>query len=1204
MPATAGFEVVAQVTEGVLSEIAQSAWKNGMISHSLPIPPGPGPGPVSVSDGTVNIPEPGPSATTDVDRDAVRLTTDAQVQVEIDNPVVPSLSLFDMSMEVGLSAPLATLPDTINVALIFSEIARDGVTVTMTSGHPLDPITEDLIAEFVHARYADGTIPHDVTVEDVHFGGFTADAFLQLFDDASDSDRRIEVARPNPTQVTVSIPVRLRLSDVSAAVGPDPASPMAVTARLQLTADLSTGTELRADLSDAGLAVTDLGAADGPEGTKYEQNKDHAPSHIDLDELLTSQLETHGSAALSALPDVVVPRPTVAQLEEFVGDQIHAELVNWEPMGVWTPETPEGSSVEVGDVTPRVLAGAVAIAINGGDSGNPDGLVPFIPSDRDFAIGVAERVVQQAVRDAMRRPKDEGGLGGEPPVDLEDVEGHDARLNSLSVDLVDDAIRLEGEVTVVDAIAGSIDVDADFTADVKLRWRDTDAGGQELEPFLPSDPDVDLSLAAWILSFLIGFITLGLVGGLVVLIVMAVVEGVAQSVGSAVIRDEVTGQLQGIGAWPQQLEGIGTVDARFANPVGIDADGLLFAGTMTVTAKQALTVEAQANSGGPYVVDGGSPLELVGGPSAPDTRYQWDFGDGATGEGAVVTHTYADDGVYVAKLTTIVEQPGGKTTRHFARVRVRNVAPTVDAGPDLEVDEGQEIELLATFTDPEWPDVHNVLVNFGDDTLLAVANVSQTNDPPRAAGTARVRHAWCDDGDYTVTVQVADDDGGVGTDTRTVRVRNVIPDVDAGDDLFAYPCTPLRLVARFTDPGWCDTHTAVWDPGDCTSAIPAEVIERREPPAGVGVARALHRYDRCGTYQATCEVRDDDDAEPGRDTVVVRVVDVVNGDFESGFRHRAVGGVANAWHPWVAGAVHTRAPQPDAEGLFAPEARLVHSGQRSQRIAGSGPFLAGMNQQVGANPGWDYQVTAYYHLDERAGGRVRLGVDATGGRDPGDSAVVWSEGTEQRQWARLAVRATAEARAITIHLMVEGDDRGARGYLDDVALVPYPCPEPVEPERPPTKPESRCVDWREESPGTQLAEPLARRGFAVSSPGRQGLQTVGWGLPDRATALLLPHDGLMVRPPWPAARVTASVAQYTSQPVRLRARDADDVDVGVDVGTAAQGDVQLLTVTAPRIAAIMLDGGGGEAVVAEVCAEKDQPDDLPAVSTEERSPNG
>ena len=143
-------------------------------------------------------------------------------------------------------------------------------------------------------------------------------------------------------------------------------------------------------------------------------------------------------------------------------------------------------------------------------------------------------------------------------------------------------------------------------------------------------------------------------------------------------------------------------------------------------------------------------------------------------------------------------------------------------------------------------------------------------------------------------------------------------------------------------------------------------------PEGTGIAIATHDYKHCGAYHAVCVVTDNDGAS-GEAAITVRVVDVVNCNFEDGFRIRTAGAVANGWEPYVGSAPAGNAfaagsPSSTAGTLFAGEEIVVHNGRRSQRIAGLGTFVAGIYQRVGTNIGWDYQVTAWYSLDERGGG--------------------------------------------------------------------------------------------------------------------------------------------------------------------------------------------------------------------------------------------
>jgi len=1067
MANTAGYEVVAEVTQAVVQQMLLAAWDNGIIPHSTDVAASTFFGPYQLADGVVNIPRTGVSLAMVPADNALRITLSSQIQAEIANPPVPSLRYFNMAADVAVTAPLGTFPGTINVGVILEGLPRDRVRATLTSGDPIGPITTGLIREYVHQCYENGTIPHTITEPGATLGGFTADAFLEIFDDPSDPNNQIVVSQPTAAQVKLLIPVHLRLSNIAAPPGfPPPLSPMGVTAKLSLLCPLELGSGyIKALLTSATADVEDLAPASGSEGSNYTLNKNGAQLFgIDLEAALKNELITRARVLAADIGDIRVDVPTVAQIETFIADQVHAALLARGNISVWTPQTPD-STVTVSNVTPKVLADALAIAINAGPGADANAITNQIPAGRSCAIIIAGWKVLQIIDETIHRPESEGGYGPDfPPKTFHNIDGHDVELNSLSISLVDGAIRLEGDVTVVDAICGA-DVDGSFTADVGLEWVDNPDGSQTIRPYMIGDPDVDLPDWTWIVSLLLGFILGGLIGGIIVAIVMSVIDDLAEDLGGAVIRDEITGQIRNVGAWPQQLEGIGTVTTRFENPVDIDADGIIFPDAFQVKAIYADTVVASARAQGPYSVAAGATLAFHGAPLAPHTSYEWQFGDGASAAAASATHAYADDGLYVAKFTTVVSQPGGCRTREFAAVRVRNVPPKVDAGPDITIHEGQEVEFIARFTDDEWPDRHEAVFDFGDDSLPVIGVVSESNEPPRAHGTARAKHAYCEDGEYLVTVKVRDEDGGVGVATKHVKVLNVPPSVEVGEDMYAYPCTPITLVAQFTDPGWCDTHTGTWDFGDCTPPQPAIIREQHKPPAGVGIAAAAHVYQRCGVYLATVTVVDNDGGADS-DTMVVQVVNVRNRDFEDGFRNCRLGVVANEWEAYVASA----GPVPASLAAATPagvryeaEEFVVHNGQRSQRLVGEGAFRAGLWQKLGANPGWDYQVTVWYQLDERAGGACRLGLDPSGGTDATSGQIVWSQGVELGRWAQLAVRTTARARAITIFLEVTAE-RGARACLDEVGLVVTPCPLHVsfpQPVRPLPK-EGFSVDWTQE----------------------------------------------------------------------------------------------------------------------------------------------
>ena len=64
------------------------------------------------------------------------------------------------------------------------------------------------------------------------------------------------------------------------------------------------------------------------------------------------------------------------------------------------------------------------------------------------------------------------------------------------------------------------------------------------------------------------------------------------------------------------------------------------------------------NVGVPIVFDGRDSYDSDGGTIV---SYAWDFGDGSTGDGALVSHTYANPGTYTVKLT-VIDNDGNSNT--------------------------------------------------------------------------------------------------------------------------------------------------------------------------------------------------------------------------------------------------------------------------------------------------------------------------------------------------------------------------------------------------------------------------------------------------------------------------------------------------------------------------------------------------------------
>jgi uncharacterized repeat protein (TIGR01451 family) len=187
-----------------------------------------------------------------------------------------------------------------------------------------------------------------------------------------------------------------------------------------------------------------------------------------------------------------------------------------------------------------------------------------------------------------------------------------------------------------------------------------------------------------------------------------------------------------------------------------------------------------------------------------------------------------------------------------------NVAPSVDAGPDETIDEGETFNGSGSFSDP-GADTWTATVDYGDGSGVQALGLSPDK-------TFNLSNVYADDGVYVVTVTVSDDDGGVGSDTLTVTVNNVAPTVQAGSNQTINEGDTISLdPATFTDPGVLDTHTATIGWGDGT-VEPGTVTEA----GGSGSVEGSHIYPVAGTYTVTVTVTDKDGGV-GSDTFMVEV---------------------------------------------------------------------------------------------------------------------------------------------------------------------------------------------------------------------------------------------------------------------------------------------------------------------------------------------
>jgi len=229
------------------------------------------------------------------------------------------------------------------------------------------------------------------------------------------------------------------------------------------------------------------------------------------------------------------------------------------------------------------------------------------------------------------------------------------------------------------------------------------------------------------------------------------------------------------------------------------------------TATQTLNVVVAQGNRAPTVTAGRTPAGNV----APGTEiaftatgadadgdaltYAWDFGDSTTSTQQNPAHTYADAGIYTAKVTVSDGKGGTGSAQVTVNVSGPNQDPTVTASrtPTGNTRVGVPVAFSATGTDADG-DALTYAWDFGDSTTSTQQNPT---------------HAFASAATYTVRVTVSDGKGGTGSATLSVVVQaNRNPTISTATATPSDGIAPLAVQfnATATDP---DGHavTYAWD---------------------------------------------------------------------------------------------------------------------------------------------------------------------------------------------------------------------------------------------------------------------------------------------------------------------------------------------------------------------------------------------------------
>jgi PKD repeat protein len=305
-----------------------------------------------------------------------------------------------------------------------------------------------------------------------------------------------------------------------------------------------------------------------------------------------------------------------------------------------------------------------------------------------------------------------------------------------------------------------------------------------------------------------------------------------------------------------------------------DDDGGVGTDSKTIDVTNVAPSATFANNG---PVNEGSPivLELNGttDPSSVDTaagfQYRFDCGDGsgygASGPSNNASCPTTDNGVRTVKGE--VRDKDGGTREYTAEVTVNNVAPSATiAGAPATSPEGTPISVTGSFTDPGSADTHT-----------QAWSVTKDGNPYGSGGSgASFSFTPDDNGTYVVTYTVTDDDGGVGSDSKTITVTNVAPTLHSLEpsSYLVQKGNSVSVTGKYIDPGSADTFTCVitWDDGSPT----------QEVAGGPTSCTASHTFAAQGTYSVSMKVRDDDGGESNTLTIIITVYDPSAGGFVTG----------------------------------------------------------------------------------------------------------------------------------------------------------------------------------------------------------------------------------------------------------------------------------------------------------------------------------
>ncbi|NIN33952.1 MAG: PKD domain-containing protein, partial [Gammaproteobacteria bacterium] len=196
-------------------------------------------------------------------------------------------------------------------------------------------------------------------------------------------------------------------------------------------------------------------------------------------------------------------------------------------------------------------------------------------------------------------------------------------------------------------------------------------------------------------------------------------------------------------------------------------------------------------------------------PDGNIINYLWDFGDGSNTTGEVASHSYTDDGNYTVTLTVTDDDGAADSATSLKTVLNRSpVATFTESSETVYTSETITFNASNSY-DPDGT-VVGYFWNFGDGTNATGETAS---------------HSYTDDGNYTITLTVTDDDGATATSTaaKTVLNRPPVPSFsESAETVYTGEYITFNASDCYDSDGWIVEY--FWDFGDGSNATDVVVV--------------------------------------------------------------------------------------------------------------------------------------------------------------------------------------------------------------------------------------------------------------------------------------------------------------------------------------------------------------------------------------------